>query len=191
VNDSIENIWMQFNTPLEQFIRRRVPDTQTADDLLQDVYLKIHLNINTLRDDERLQSWVYQIARNAVYDYYRSHRPLDAITDGIPAPDEANEADEADDITRRLAESVRNMIELLPEDYREALLLADYGGLTQKELAERLGLSLSGAKSRVQRARRMLREMLLACCHFEFDRRGKVIDYYPHCACCAEGGCTV
>ncbi|NWG17652.1 MAG: RNA polymerase sigma factor SigZ [Chloroflexi bacterium] len=181
----METIWTQFNAPLERFIRQRVPDVQAADDLLQDVYLKVHLNINTLRDDERLQSWVYQIARNAVYDYYRSRRPLDAISDEIAAPDDA---DDADDITRQLAESVRYMIELLPEGYREALLLADYDGLTQKELAERLGLSLSGAKSRVQRARRMLREMLLACCHFEFDRLGKVIDYYPHCDCCVDGG---
>jgi RNA polymerase sigma-70 factor (ECF subfamily) len=97
------------------------------------------------------------------------------------------EADE--DIEARLAASLRSMIDCLPEEYREALILTEFEGITQQELAQRLGLSLSGAKSRVQRGRKMLREMLLACCHFEFDRLGKVIDYYPHCQCCADGAC--
>ncbi len=82
------------------------------------------------------------------------------------------------------------MVERLPDDYREALLFTEYEGLTQKELAERLGVSYSGAKSRVQRAREKLKTMLLACCHFEFDRLGKVIDYQPRCACCRNQECS-
>jgi len=83
------------------------------------------------------------------------------------------------------------MVDSLPADYRQALLLTEYQGLTQRELAQKLGLSVSGAKSRVQRAREKLKAMLLDCCHFEFDRRGKVIDYQPNCACCAnQEGCT-
>lgn len=183
----IETIWEQFNTPLERFIRKRLPDAQAADDVLQEVYLKIHTHLDTLRDDDRLQAWVYQIARNAVYDYYRAEKPTDEITETIA---ESDTDDMVDDVTDRLAASVRGMIELLPDDYREALLLTEYGGLTQKELAERLGISLSGAKSRVQRGRKLLREMLFACCHFEYDRRGKVIDFYPQCACCAEDSCA-
>lgn len=184
----VETIWNQFNTPLERFVRKRLPDPQAADDVLQEVYLKIHTHVHTLRDEDRLQAWVYQIARNAVYDYYRGQRPADEISDALPDPDSL---DVSDDITERLAASVRLMIELLPDDYREALLLTEFEGLTQRQLAERLGISLSGAKSRVQRGRKMLHEMLLACCHFEFDRLGKVIDYYPHCACCSDGGCAV
>jgi RNA polymerase sigma-70 factor (ECF subfamily) len=82
------------------------------------------------------------------------------------------------------------MIEELPDEYQVALRLTELEGLTQQELAARTGLSLSGAKSRVQRGRKMLREMLLACCHFEFDRHGKVIDYYPECQCCSEVRCA-
>ncbi len=76
------------------------------------------------------------------------------------------------------------MIEELPEPYRQAPLMTEYQGLTQKQLAESQGLSLSGAKSRVQRAREKLRDMLLQCCHFEFDRRGGIVDYYERCCCC-------
>ena len=81
------------------------------------------------------------------------------------------------------------MVESLPDDYRQALLLTEYEGLTQRELAERLGLSVSGAKSRVQRAREKLKEMLLDCCHFEFDRLGRVIDYQPKYACFTNQEC--
>ncbi len=184
---SVEAVWNTFNTRLERFIYNRVDDRQLAEDLLQDVYLKIHTHIDTLRDDNRLQSWVYQIARNVVYDYYRSRKNLDEITDTITAQDFV---ETTDDITARLAESIRAMMEYLPEEYREALILTDYEGLTQKQLAERLGISLSGAKSRVQRGRKLLRGLLLACCHFEFDRLGKVIDYYPRCQCCRDNGCA-
>ena len=72
------------------------------------------------------------------------------------------------------------MLEGLPPDHWEALYLTEYEGLTQKELAERLGIGLSGAKSRVQRARARLKAMLLDCCHFELDRRGRVTNYYDH-----------
>jgi RNA polymerase sigma-70 factor (ECF subfamily) len=77
---------------------------------------------------------------------------------------------------------------LLPQD-RQALILTEYHGLTQKELAERLGLSVSGAKSRVQRARERLKQQLLDCCHFELDRRGHILDYQPRCHCCVEDPC--
>jgi RNA polymerase sigma-70 factor (ECF subfamily) len=79
------------------------------------------------------------------------------------------------------------MVDELPDTYRDALLLTEYQGLNQRQMADRLGISFSGAKSRVQRARRMLRDMLLTCCHFELDRRGAIIDYYQHCCCCNPG----
>lgn len=182
---SVEAVWSAFNNRLERFIAHRVPDQQAAEDLLQDVYLKIHTHVDTLRDSERLQSWVYRIARNVIYDYYRSQKAVEEIPEDIAAPEDI---DLSDDVAARLG--VREMINALPEEYREALILTEYEGLTQKELAQRLGISLSGAKSRVQRGRKMLRELLLACCHFEFDRLGKVIDYHPRCQCCAERGCA-
>ena len=78
------------------------------------------------------------------------------------------------------------MIEGLPVKHREALKLTEYEGMTQKELAAKLGISISGAKSRVQRARAMLKDALMQCCHFELDRYGTVIDYHPRtCSSCS------
>ena len=182
-----DHIWDEFHVPLQQFIRRRVSDETTAEDVLQDVFLKIHQHMETLRDVRKLESWIYQITRNAIVDSYRSSRPtttLDAA-EVLNSPEELPD----DDIVSELLPSIRAMVRSLPELDRQALVLTEYQGLTQKELAERLGLSLSGAKSRVQRAREKLKQQLLECCHFELDRRGHVIDYQPRCHNCETVAC--
>ena len=175
-----ENVWQEFNAKLKQFIIKRVPDEQSAEDILQDVFVRIHTHIDTLSDGHKLQSWIYQITRNAVCDYYRDRRIIAGITETLDLPEE----DDQNDLERMLALSLGEMVDCLPDIYRQALILTEYEGLTQRELARRLGLSFSGAKSRVQRAREKLREMLLECCHLEFDRRGRIIDYQPRCHNC-------
>ena len=181
-----ENLWETFHTGLRHFILQRIPDEQSADDVLQETFLKIHTHIDTLRDQDRLQSWMYQIARNAIADYYRQQKATIALPEDLPIPEEP---DIEDEVIKDLIPGVKAMVESLPAAYREALILTEYEGLSQRELAQRLGLSFSGAKSRVQRAREKLKAMLLDCCHFEFDRLGKIIDYEPNCACCTNEGC--
>jgi RNA polymerase sigma-70 factor (ECF subfamily) len=178
-----ELVWEAFHIPLQQFIRRRVSDEATAEDVLQDVFLKIHQHMETLRDVKKLESWIYQITRNAIIDSYRSSKPMTPLEVGevLALPEELPD----DEVVSELLPCVRAMVKSLPEADRQALVLTEYQGLTQKELSERLGLSFSGAKSRVQRAREKLRVMLLSCCHFEFDRLGRIIDYQPNCDCCS------
>lgn len=173
---STERVWEEFHVGLKGFILKRIPDELSAEDILQDVFLKIHTHIDTLREADKLQSWIYQIARNAIHDYYRMHKAAPELPEMSYMPE-----DRFDDVVSELIPCIQHMIDSLPVDYRQALILTEYQGLTQKELAERLGISLSGAKSRVQRAREKLKIMLLNCCHFEFDRLGRVIDYWPHC----------
>jgi RNA polymerase sigma-70 factor (ECF subfamily) len=183
-----EQVWEAFHTHLHQFIRKRVPDDSTAEDLLQEVFLKIHQRIETVKDVKRIESWVYQITRHVIIDYYRGkERPWAALD----APEVLKLAEDLpdDDVVGELFPSVRAMVKSLPEHDRQALVLTEYQGLTQRELAERLGLSFSGAKSRVQRAREKLKQMLLECCHFELDRRGHIIDYQPRCSYCSIGAC--
>lgn len=182
-----EKVWETFHPRLKQFIFRRIPEEQSAEDILQDVFLKIHTRIGSLHDEEKLQSWIYQIARNAIADHYRAHKTTLDLSEALSLP---TEPVAEDDVVKELLPSIKAMVDNLPSEYREALILTEYEGLTQRELAERLGLSLSGAKSRVQRAREKLKTMLLDCCHFEFDRLGKVIDYQPKCGCCSHGECS-
>lgn len=184
---STQQVWDAFHTPLQQFIRRRVPDEATAEDILQEVFLKIHQHIETLKDVKKLESWIYQITRNAITDYYRGK--ADMVTLELPEVLQLPAELPDDDVVTELFPSVRAMVNSLPERDRQALVLTEYQGLTQKEFAKRLGLSFSGAKSRVQRAREKLKQELLECCHFELDRRGGVIDYQPRCQSCSAGGC--
>jgi RNA polymerase sigma-70 factor, ECF subfamily len=182
-----EEIWETFHTPLQGFIRKRVFDDATTEDLLQDVFLKIHQHIDTLKDVKKLESWIYQITRNAIIDHYRRMKPTISLDEPevLYLPEELPD----DDVVTDLFPFVQAMIRMLPEQDRQALVLTEYQGLTQKEFAERVGISLSGAKSRVQRAREKLKQLLLECCHFELDRRRGVIDYQPRCQCCTTDAC--
>lgn len=178
-----EQVWEAFHIPLYQFIRRRVADQALAEDLLQEAFLKIHQRGASLKDLKHLEGWIYQITRNLIIDYYRSRHQVPISLDAMEVLDLPEELPDTD-IVSELLPCVRAMVLALPEQDRQALILTEYQGLTQKELGERLGLSFSGAKSRVLRAREKLKQQLLACCHFELDRRGHILDYQPHCACC-------
>ena len=180
MNRTTEDIWNEFSQRLRAFILSRVFDPDDADDILQDVFVKLHTHIDTLRDEERLAAWLYQIARNTIADHYRARMQTVAMPETLAVEDEPSESD----APGRIAASLRTMVERLPDRYRAAVVLSELEGLPQHEVAGRLGLSLSGAKSRVQRGRDMLREALLDCCHFEFDRGGRMIDYIPRPDCC-------
>jgi RNA polymerase sigma-70 factor (ECF subfamily) len=182
MNDNLELLWDQYSRRLRAFIRSRVWDDAEAEDILQEVFIRVHRNLCCRPEPEwnKPESWIYQIARHLIIDHYRRRRVMVEIPESLPAePDLPEEDPEA-----VLALSLKEIINELPEPYRQALILTEYQGLSQKQLAESLGISLSGAKSRVQRARERLRDMLLRCCHFELDRRGRIVDYYQRCCCC-------
>ena len=175
---AIEAIWRDFAAPLHGFIRKRVSNEHDAEDILQEVFVKIQTRLDSLRETEKLQGWLYRIARNAIVDHYRARRPSE------PLPEElADESTVPNRCALELVPSVTAMIEQLDPKYRDALRLSEYDGLTQAQIAERLGISLSGAKSRVQRGREQLKELLLACCKFKTDRYGNIVDCEDDCAC--------
>lgn len=171
----VNRIWEELSVPLKSFIKKRIANEADADDILQEVFMKIHNNINDLSDDHKIHAWVYRTTRNAITDHYRRNNHHVQL---LEVPDDlANEPDEELTSNVEIAACLKSMIESLPEKYKQALILTEFENLTQKELSERMGLSLSGAKSRVQRGREQLKEMLLGCCQLEFDRLGNVIDY--------------
>ncbi len=189
---TVEPSWGHFVDGLRSFIARRVP-AQDAEDVAQEALLRIHKSVVSLRDPQRVQSWVYSVARHAVADYYRSHRRAE-IADSIELD---SMVDPSAGIAEKLAtfkgdhsahEEVltwlRPTAELLPDGYREALLMADFEGRPQREVAEALELSLPGAKSRVQRARRMLAAELERCCSVELGAEGQVEDFRRNACDC-------
>jgi RNA polymerase sigma-70 factor (ECF subfamily) len=173
VNTAIEQIWTAYHANLRGYIRSRVNDPTVVDDILQDVFVKIQSGIGTLKDTSKIKPWIYRITRNSIIDHYRTRKKLEQLPEGLVAP----ETDAGDQARQDVEGCLLPMIQRLPDDYRQALMLSEIEELTQKQVAEKLEISLSGAKSRVQRGRRMIKEMLLACCRFEFDRRGSMVDY--------------
>lgn len=166
---------------LRPFVARRVR-AHDVDDVVQEVWVRVLRGLDSIRDEERFGPWLYSVARRVVADHGRTSarhghaRP--------PAEDEAASThDDAVEVEREaealLALHVAPFVAMLPSPYREALTLTELEGLTQKQAATMLGISLSGMKSRVQRGRRMLRETFEACCNVALDMRGRVMTCEP------------
>jgi RNA polymerase sigma-70 factor (ECF subfamily) len=172
---------------LRPFVARRVSDPAEVDDVVQDVFLRMHRSLANLRDEQRFGPWVYQIARSAIAEHRRT-RARHLLVSGEAPPVEAHEDGDDRAVEQELAAYVAPFVALLPSPYREALTLTELEGVTQKEAAEMLGVSLSGMKSRVQRGRDRLRKLLDDCCEIALDARGRVIACQPRDPdCCCDG----
>ena len=174
--------WQELHGNLRAFIGKRVRNDADVDDLVQRVLLQIVKGVGSLRDAERLHAWVYRTARNVIVDHYRSSSVRHEVTSGAADDLEMSGGPElpVDDETfalRELASCLAPMLRQLSPTYREAVILADLEGMTQAEGAERLGVSVSGMKSRVQRGRRQLKAVLDACCRIDLDSRGGLVGY--------------
>lgn len=167
-----EYIWNNFNNDLYRFINKRIKDDDISKDILQDVFLKIHLKLDTLSDKDKLTSWIYQITRNSVLDYLKKHRPNAGDVDFFFEKEEEEES-----FNLEMSACMIKLINRLPETYKDALIKTELGKLSQKEYAKVLGLSYSGTKTRVQRARSELHELFKHCCNIQADIYGNIVDY--------------
>ncbi|MDO8356600.1 MAG: RNA polymerase sigma factor SigZ [Nitrospirota bacterium] len=180
-----QHIWGEVQRGLHGFIRKRVTDEAAVEDLSQEVFIRMQRGLGGLKDHSRLLPWIYRIARHAIIDYYRvqdkqPERPVGLASDLetlYPVSLSVRSSEDSGQLRRELAGCLRPMIERLSEDYRQAVTLVEVEGLTQQAAATRLGLSLSGMKSRVQRGRKLLKQMLDDCCLIHLDCRREVIDY--------------
>jgi RNA polymerase sigma-70 factor, ECF subfamily len=186
VVDETAELWEEFGGTLKRFIARRVRNEHDAEDLLQEVFLRAHVAFYKVEDKGRARPWLYRIAANVIADHYRSKRV--AIPPVVPH-ERAEDAADLENLNREVLPCLVSAIGELPDGYRSALTLADLEGRTQKEVAEELGLSLSGTKSRIQRARSKLKAALLSCCYFELDRLGNVLGYRPKNGTCRYYSC--
>jgi RNA polymerase sigma-70 factor, ECF subfamily len=164
-------IWQQFHVELKGFIYSNVKDIDVTNDILQDVSIKIIENIHTLKDDKKLDKWIYQITRNAIMDYFRQTKAADNVQVDL------DEEPHQKEMHQKLSCCILPFIHQLPDKDKEILLLTYNKKMNQKELAGHLGISYSGAKSRVQRSREKLKNLFEECCAIEYDKYGYVIDY--------------
>jgi RNA polymerase sigma-70 factor (ECF subfamily) len=160
-------IWTETQSALKAFIHRRVRDKAVADDILQDVFLKMYTRMDQLHDAEKITAWIYQITRNTITDYFRSQNK------SVTLPDLDWESDHAN-LNDCVHSCLKEMLLTLPAKYRQAIELTELENLSQMQLAERLNISYSGAKSRVQRARQMLKRKMDEQYTIKLDAYGNV-----------------
>jgi RNA polymerase sigma-70 factor (ECF subfamily) len=166
---AVQDLWYSFHQPLHKFILKRVKNNEVADDILQDVFLKLLKTVPTLSHTGNIKSYVYTTANHAVMDYFRTSQHTELKYIEMAEENPLSEYQLADCC-------LRPMIESLPAIYRDALIMVELDAMSQKDFAAQLNLTYSAAKSRVQRARQLLKEILIACCNYQFDRYGNIID---------------
>ena len=172
--------WRELEARLRPFVARRVGSPADVEDVLQETLTRMHRGLGTLADGERFGPWVYRIAANAIADHLRARarHPLVKAEPGSAANDPA--ADEPEDnLEAELGACVALFVAQLPSPYREAVTLTELEGLTHRDAAAMLGVSVSGMKSRVQRGRQRIRRMFEQCCELSIDCRGHITACVP------------
>ena len=190
-----DGLWQDLQPRLRGFVRTRIADPEAADDVAQEVLLRLHRSLPELRAEDRLDAFAYRIARNAVIDHYRARARAkevpatpDELTSRIDADADIDHGPNDDRGVQELARCLEPLVRRLPEPYREALTLTDLGGLSQVEAASVAGLSVPGMKTRVQRARAQVHELLTGCCDIALDDRRHIAEVRRTgpCACTPE-----
>jgi len=192
---SDQEISRRFVDGVRRFVDKRVPSSD-VDDVVQNVFLRVSRGLNQLHEDERAEAWILAIARKTIADFYRKRErqvPA-ALGRKLPeSPDESAVLPEnlshypgEHDVHEEVLSWLRPMADEIAEPYRTALIKADFEKVSQRELAQQLGLSESGLKSRVQRARKLLADVLQRCCEVEFGGEGRAVAFRRLRACCCD-----
>ncbi|NIV95513.1 sigma-70 family RNA polymerase sigma factor [candidate division KSB1 bacterium] len=166
--------------PIRDYILRMVREKSAADDLTQEVFLKVHNNLASFQNKSKLSTWIYRIATNVCLDYFRSssykkgERTQTLESDISHEDSRVNESRgnlsvEEHVIKVEMGGCVREHVDGLPEDYRTVIILHDLQALKNREIAEILSCSLDTVKIRLHRARKKLKAILESNCDFDRD----------------------
>lgn len=158
------------------YVKKLTADTEQIDEVTQEVFLKIHQSLGTLRNRDKLSSWLQRIAYTTIVDHHRkqkkavTHSDIDLMS--FPsAASERNPGNEA------LMECIKALIKLLPDEQKDLLEAVEIQGMSQVQYARDHGLPLSTVKSRIQRAKQKIRDRVNNSCVLTNDKYGNVIDY--------------
>lgn len=177
----ITTIYEKFHAELKSYVRSKVRSREDAEDIVQNVFVRISSNINALTETVKLKNWIFVITRNVIIDYYRTNAKRNRM-EFKGEPDEYFEAEDAHTFTG-LDQCMNTMIGLLPEEYRHIIIDAEIKGIKQKDLADKYGMAYPSMRSRIQRGRERLKQLFYNCCHIETDIRGNVIDAREKSGC--------
>lgn len=169
-----QKIWSRFNNQLYFFILKKVKDKDAANDIFQNTFFKIHKNLDQIQDQEKIKGWVYQIARNEIFNYFNKETKFVELTKFKNKPDISE--------NQQSFCCFDKFISHLPKKYNEVIELVYLNGYKQKEVSKMLGISLANVKARVRRAKEILKTKFNVCCKYEFDTKGNLV---------GESNCTI
>ncbi len=169
----VKNAWRKHERELRNFLTHRLSDTHQANDLLQEIFVKAMRQGEKFCALNNARAWLFEVARNAIADHYRLQR------DQVELPNDLAIHVEEPLMIDSLSACIPRVLSELAEADREAIMLCDLEGMKQEEYALLKGISLSGAKSRVQRARRRFQDQLTSACQVQLDERGQVVSFVP------------
>ena len=167
--------WEELNKHLLFFIKKRIKTKEDAEDILQDVYIKLHKNIDTLTDEKKLVSWIYQITRNTINDCYKRCYRIKKVEFEEYHIELTQEEEE--NLNDEILINMKKIIEELPKDSKELIKLYEFEDMSHKEISKKLEIKENTSKSRLKRAKEKLKNQLDECCIFQIDKFGNVLDY--------------
>ncbi len=167
--------WGQFSNELLNYIKKRVKNDHDAEDILQDVFIKIYKNFEKLNDHRKLKAWMYKITNNTIIDFYRKSK--DPMIQFEKVESVIANSHQLQNMNDEIISCLIQFINELPDNYREPLEMHDLKGIKHQDISKHLSISISGSKTRVHRGREKLREILSNCCKIEFDAYGNVVEY--------------
>jgi RNA polymerase sigma-70 factor (ECF subfamily) len=183
---NFQRIFTKYYPMIIVYLRRLVGEGD-AEDVAQEVFVKVNRGLGDFRGESRLSTWIYRIAANAAIDHLRkpsfrhvrhiTNRPVDDDVLGGEIDLLQEDSELALDtllIRKDMNECIRSIVDALPEDYRTVLVLSDLEGMTNAEICEVLGLTLDTVKIRLHRARMRLRKEFDAQCQFYRDERNEL-----------------
>lgn len=181
-----EELWNEFHLQLFNYINRAALNQHDAQDILQEVFLKIFNSIEQLENPQAIKSWIYKITRNTLIDFYKKKKEL-SVSPETFAVLKAEQHD-VDNMNDDIARCIKNMLTELPDKYQRVYYLHENKSMKHADIAKMLGISVSASKVRLKRSKDMFRDKLLQCCDFYVDKYGNVLDYYPKSKCdyCSE-----
>lgn len=188
MDDISKRIWNEYHEALTKHIRQKISNPHDAEDILQDVFIKIYKNIHSIQDPSKIKSWIYHIADNTIIDHYRKRKETPTETEFLERPFTSEE--DSDNLNDEICQCLGVMISELPKAQQDAIKQHNLQGKTYKEISEKEDISISGSKMRVQRGKENLKETLLDCCEFKFDAFGNIIDYKLKKGKCTRCNCT-
>jgi RNA polymerase sigma-70 factor, ECF subfamily len=173
MKSKLDTIWADLYEGLQTFISRKIQDQELAKDILQDVFIKVHQHIHTLKDPLKITSWIYQITRNLLIDHARRKITVHELTEDIVLPLEST----ADPIYHSLHNCLMAKIASLPVKYREVIILNSFKNYSQIQLSHHLHIPYSSVKTRIQRGRHQLRKAILACSNVHKNKKGELLGF--------------